>query len=428
MMTPSKYKRQYYMPPVKCMKWAEKEYVDKAPIWCSVDLRDGNQALVIPMSLEQKVEFFKLLVQIGFKEIEVGFPAASETEYEFLRTLIEQNLIPEDVTIQVLTQAREHIIRKTFEAVKGAPKAIVHVYNSTSVSQREQVFKKSKEEILKIAVDGAALLKKLADETEGNFQFEYSPESFTGTEPEYALEVCNAVLDVWQPTEDNKAIINLPVTVEHSMPHVYASQIEYMCDNLKYRENVIVSLHPHNDRGCGVADSEMGLLAGADRIEGTLFGNGERTGNVDIVTLGMNMYSQGVDPKIDFSDMVLTVGSASIKYGNFITTIVNFLIISFSIFLVVKYINKLNHPEKLKELNDKFVHSIDKKGRLKKHKKEEAPVAPVEPETKVCPYCLTEIKYKATRCPHCTSELTVGVTANESKPATDSDKDDKTAK
>ena len=291
------------MPPVKCMKWAEKEYVDKAPIWCSVDLRDGNQALVIPMSLEQKVEFFKLLVKIGFKEIEVGFPAASETEYEFLRTLIEQDLIPKDVTIQVLTQAREHIIRKTFEAVKGAPKAIVHVYNSTSVSQREQVFKKSKEEILKIAVDGAALLKKLADETEGNFQFEYRPESFTGTEPEYALEVCNAVLDVWQPTADNKAIINLPVTVEHSMPHVYASQVEYMCDNLKYRENVIVSLHPHNDRGCGVADSEMGLLAGADRIEGTLFGNGERTGNVDIVTLGMNMYSQGVDPKIDFSDM-----------------------------------------------------------------------------------------------------------------------------
>ena len=303
MMNVSKYKKQYYLPPETCMDWAKKDYIDKAPAWCSVDLRDGNQALVIPMSLEQKVEFFKLLVKIGFKEIEVGFPAASETEYEFLRTLIEQNLIPEDVTIQVLTQAREHIIRKTFEAVKGAPKAIVHVYNSTSVSQREQVFKKSKEEILKIAVDGAALLKKLADETEGNFQFEYSPESFTGTEPEYALEVCNAVLDVWQPTEDNKAIINLPVTVEHSMPHVYASQVEYMCDNLKYRENVIVSLHPHNDRGCGVADSEMGLLAGADRIEGTLFGNGERTGNVDIVTLGMNMYSQGVDPKIDFSDM-----------------------------------------------------------------------------------------------------------------------------
>ncbi|MDO5336057.1 MAG: 2-isopropylmalate synthase [Eubacteriales bacterium] len=303
MMNADKYKRQYYLPPERCMSWADKEYVDKAPIWCSVDLRDGNQALVIPMSLEQKVEFFKLLVQIGFKEIEVGFPAASETEYEFLRTLIEQNLIPEDVTIQVLTQAREHIIRKTFEAVKGAPRAIVHVYNSTSVSQREQVFRKSKEEILKIAVEGAALLKKLAQETEGNFQFEYSPESFTGTEPEYALEVCNAVLDVWQPTAENKAIINLPVTVQHSMPHIYASQIEYMCKHMKYRENVLVSLHPHNDRGCGVADAEMGLLAGADRIEGTLFGNGERTGNVDIVTLAMNMYSQGVEPGLDFSDM-----------------------------------------------------------------------------------------------------------------------------
>ena len=303
MMNYKKYVRQYFMPPVKCMKWAEKEYVEKAPIWCSVDLRDGNQALVIPMSLEQKIEFFKLLVKIGFKEIEVGFPAASETEYEFLRALIEQNLIPEDVTIQVLTQAREHIIRKTFEAVKGAPRAIIHVYNSTSLSQREQVFRKSKEEIKKIAVDGAALLKKLADETDGNFLFEYSPESFTGTEPEYALEVCNAVLDVWKPTAEQKAIINLPVTVEHSMPHVYASQIEYMCDNLNYRENVIVSLHPHNDRGCGVADSELGLLAGADRIEGTLFGNGERTGNVDIITLAMNMYAQGVNPELDFSDM-----------------------------------------------------------------------------------------------------------------------------
>ena len=303
MMNYKKYVRQYFMPPVKCMKWAEKEYVEKAPIWCSVDLRDGNQALVIPMSLEQKIEFFKLLVKIGFKEIEVGFPAASETEYEFLRALIEQNLIPEDVTIQVLTQAREHIIRKTFEAVKGAPRAIIHVYNSTSLSQREQVFRKSKEEIRKIAVDGAALLKKLADETDGNFLFEYSPESFTGTEPEYALEVCNAVLDVWKPTPDQKAIINLPVTVEHSMPHVYASQVEYMCDNLNYRENVIVSLHPHNDRGCGVADSELGLLAGADRVEGTLFGNGERTGNVDIVTVAMNMYAQGVDPELDFSDM-----------------------------------------------------------------------------------------------------------------------------
>ena len=303
MMNASKYKRQYYLPPETCMDWAKKDYIDKAPTWCSVDLRDGNQALVIPMSLEQKVEFFKLLVKIGFKEIEVGFPAASETEYTFLRTLIDRDLIPEDVTIQVLTQAREHIIRKTFEAVKGAPKAIVHVYNSTSVAQREQVFKKSKEEILKIAVDAAKLLKELAEQTEGNFQFEYSPESFTGTEPEYALEVCNAVIDVWQPTPENKCIINLPVTVEHSMPHVYASQVEYMCKHMLHRENVIVSLHPHNDRGCGVADSEMGILAGADRIEGTLFGNGERTGNVDIVTLGMNMYSQGVDPKLDFSDM-----------------------------------------------------------------------------------------------------------------------------
>ena len=303
MMNVSKYKKQYYLPPEICMDWAKKDYIDKAPAWCSVDLRDGNQALVIPMSLEQKVEFFKLLVQIGFKEIEVGFPAASETEYTFLRTLIDRKLIPEDVTIQVLTQAREHIIRKTFEAVKGAPKAIVHVYNSTSVAQREQVFKKSKEEILKIAVEGAKLLKELAEQTEGNFQFEYSPESFTGTEPEYALEVCNAVIDVWQPPPDNKCIINLPVTVEHSMPHVYASQVEYMCKHMLHRENVIVSLHPHNDRGCGVADSEMGILAGADRIEGTLFGNGERTGNVDIVTLGMNMYSQGVDPKLDFSDM-----------------------------------------------------------------------------------------------------------------------------
>ena len=303
MMNYRKYQRQYFLPPYPCMKWAEKDYVDKAPVWCSVDLRDGNQALVVPMTLEQKVGFFKLLCKVGFKEIEVGFPAASETEYEFLRTLIEQDLIPDDVTIQVLTQAREHIIRKTFAALEGAKQAIVHVYNSTSVAQREQVFHKSKEEILKIAVDGAELLKKLADETEGNFRFEYSPESFTGTEPEYALEVCHAVLDVWKPTADKKAIINLPVTVQHSMPHVYASQVEYMCENLKYRENVIVSLHPHNDRGCGVADTEMGLLAGADRVEGTLFGNGERTGNVDVVTLAMNMYSQGVDPKMDFSNM-----------------------------------------------------------------------------------------------------------------------------
>lgn len=298
-----KYQRQYFLPPVTCMDWAEKDYVDKAPVWCSVDLRDGNQALVIPMNLSQKVEFFKLLVEIGFKEIEVGFPAASETEYTFLRTLIDKDLIPDDVTIQVLTQARPHIIKKTFEAVKGAKNVIVHVYNSTSVAQREQVFKKSKEEILQIAVEGAKLLKELTEEAGENYRFEYSPESFTGTEPEYSLEVCNAVLDVWQPTSDRKVIINLPVTVQHSMPHVYASQVEYMCKNLKYRENVVVSLHPHNDRGCGVADSEMGLLAGADRIEGTLFGNGERTGNVDIVTLALNMYSQGVEPNLDFTHM-----------------------------------------------------------------------------------------------------------------------------
>ena len=308
-----KYKRQYFLPPVKCLDWAEKDYVDHAPIWCSVDLRDGNQALVIPMNLEQKIEFFKMLVKIGFKEIEVGFPAASETEYTFLRTLIEENLIPDDVTIQVLTQAREHIIKKTFEAVKGAKNVIVHVYNSTSLAQREQVFRKSKEEIKKIAVDGAVLLKELTEEADADYRFEYSPESFTGTEPEYALEVCNAVLDVWQPTADRKAIINLPVTVQHSMPHVYASQIEYMCKNLKYRDNVVVSLHPHNDRGCGVADAEMGLLAGADRIEGTLFGNGERTGNVDIVTLALNMYSQGVEPELDFTNMT----EISEKYEEF---------------------------------------------------------------------------------------------------------------
>ena len=303
MMNYKKYKRGYFMPPTKCLKWAEKEYIEKAPIWCSVDLRDGNQALIIPMSLEEKVEFFKLLVKIGFKEIEVGFPAASETEYNFLRKLIEEDLIPDDVTIQVLTQAREHIIKKTFEALDGAKKAIVHVYNSTSYAQREQVFKKSKEEILEIAVSGAKLLKDMAAETNGNFQFEYSPESFTGTEVDYALEVCNAVLDVWQPTANHKAIINLPVTVSHSMPHVYASQVEYMSDNLRYRENVILSLHPHNDRGVAIADSELGLLAGGDRIEGTLFGNGERTGNVDIITLAMNMFSQGVDPELNFENM-----------------------------------------------------------------------------------------------------------------------------
>lgn len=302
-MNYQKYQRGYFMPPEECLEWTKKEYITEAPAWCSVDLRDGNQSLIIPMSLDEKLRFFQLLVDIGFKEIEVGFPAASETEYEFLRTLIENDMIPDDVTIQVLTQAREHIIKKTFEALKGAKKAIVHLYNSTSVAQREQVFKKSKDEILKIAVDGAKLLDKLTKESGGNYRFEYSPESFTGTEVEYALEVCNAVLDVWKPTEDNKVIINLPVTVEMSLPHVYASQIEYMCKHMKYRENVIVSLHPHNDRGCAVADSELGILAGADRVEGTIFGNGERTGNVDVITLAMNMYAMGVDPKLCFDDM-----------------------------------------------------------------------------------------------------------------------------
>lgn len=299
----NKYTRQFF--PVKnpTRKWADKTYIEKAPTWCSVDLRDGNQSLIIPMSLEEKLEFFKLLVKVGFKEIEVGFPAASETEYTFLRTLIDNNMIPDDVTVQVLTQSREHIIRKTFEALKGCKNAVVHLYNSTSLAQREQVFRKSKEEIKKIATDGAELFNKIASETGADFRYEYSPESFTGTEPEYALEVCNAVLDVWKPTPDRKAIINLPVTVELSSPHVYADQVEYICDNLKYRDAVEVSLHPHNDRGCAVADCELGLLAGADRIEGTLFGNGERTGNADIVTLALNMYAQGVDPELDLSNM-----------------------------------------------------------------------------------------------------------------------------
>ena len=298
-----KYEKTYFMPPEVTYDWAKKDAIEKPPIWCSVDLRDGNQALIEPMSLEEKLEFFQMLVDVGFKEIEVGFPAASETEYQFMRTLIEKNMIPDDVTVQVLTQAREHIIKKTFEAVKGAPHAVIHLYNSTSVAQREQVFKKSKEEIKKIAIDGAELLLKLASETDGNFTFQYSPESFPGTEVDYAVEVCNAVLDVWKPTKDNKAIINIPTTVENAMPHVFACQLEYVHKHLNYRDNVILCLHPHNDRGCGVATAELGVLAGADRIEGTLFGNGERTGNVDIITMGMNMYSHGVDPGLDFSNM-----------------------------------------------------------------------------------------------------------------------------
>ena len=291
------------MPPEVTYDWAKKDAVEQPPKWCSVDLRDGNQALIEPMSLDEKLEFFQMLVDIGFKEIEVGFPAASETEYQFMRTLIEKDMIPNDVTVQVLTQAREHIIKRTFEAVKGAPHAVIHLYNSTSVAQREQVFRKDKEQVKQLAIDGAKLLLKLANETDGNFTFEYSPESFHGTEVDYAVEVCNAVLDVWQPTADNKAIINIPTTVENAMPHTFACQLEYVHKHLKHRENVVLSLHPHNDRGCGVATAELGILAGADRIEGTLFGNGERTGNVDIITLGMNMYSQGVDPGLDFSNM-----------------------------------------------------------------------------------------------------------------------------
>lgn len=284
------------------MDWADKDKIGHAPVWCSVDLRDGNQSLVEPMDAGTKTEFFRLLLDIGFKEIEVGFPAASETEYAFLRTLIEDGLIPDDVTVQVLTQAREHIIKKTFKALEGVKRAVVHVYNSTSLAQREQVFKKDRQEIKKIAVGGAEMLKELAG---GNraYRFEYSPESFTGTEPEYALEVINAVLGVWKPDGRSKPIINLPATVENASPHVYAQQVEYIRKNMDFSKDVVLSVHPHNDRGCGVAAAELALLAGADRVEGTLFGNGERTGNADLITLAMNMFSQGVDPGLDFSDM-----------------------------------------------------------------------------------------------------------------------------
>lgn len=298
-----KYKKQYFMPPHSTLQWAEQDSLTKPPIWCSVDLRDGNQALVVPMSLEEKLCFFQELVRIGFKEIEVGFPAASQTEFAFVRALIERQLIPDDVTIQVLTQAREHIVARTFEALDGVNQAIVHVYNSTSYPQREQVFRKTQQQVKEIAITGATLVQQYAKTTAGNFRFEYSPESFTATEIEYALEVCNSVLDVWRPKPDAPAIINLPATVSHSMSHVYANQVAYLCDHLDYHSAVQVSLHPHNDRGCAVADAEMGLLAGADRVEGTLFGNGERTGNVDLVTLALNLYAQGVDPGLDFSDL-----------------------------------------------------------------------------------------------------------------------------
>ena len=283
--------------------WPTKQII-KSPIWCSVDLRDGNQSLIEPMGMEKKLRFFSMLVNLGFKEIEVGFPSASDTEFSFVRELIEKKLIPNDVKIQVLTQAREHLIKRTFESVKGAENVILHLYNSTSSLQREVVFRQDKKGILKIATDGAKLVKVLADENKNtNWQFEYSPESFTGTELEYAVEVCNEVNQIWKPSKELKTIMNLPATVELASPNIYADQIEWMCRNLDQRENVLVSLHPHNDRGTGIAAAELGLMAGADRIEGTLFGNGERTGNVDIVSLALNQLTQGVDPKLDFSDI-----------------------------------------------------------------------------------------------------------------------------
>lgn len=278
--------------------------IEVAPDWCSVDLRDGNQALIEPMTPPQKLELFKLLVDVGFKEIEVGFPAASQTDFDFVRQLIDDNLIPDDVTVQVLTQAREPLIARSFEALKGAKNAIVHLYNSTSTVQREQVFKKGREEIKAIAVQGAEWVRDYAQaQNDTNWRFQYSPESFTGTEMDYAVEVCDAVINVWQPTPEKKVVINLPATVEVSTPNVYADQIEWVCDNISKRDSIRICLHTHNDRGCGVAAAELGVLAGADRIEGTLLGNGERTGNMDVVTMAMNIYSQGIDPELNFSDM-----------------------------------------------------------------------------------------------------------------------------
>ncbi len=288
---------------LKHRDWPDKNIV-KAPLWCSVDLRDGNQSLDIPMNPQQKKRMFLLLCEIGFKEIEVGFPSASQVDFDFMRVLIDEKLIPDDVTVQVLTQAREHLIRRTFEALDGVKNAIVHMYNSTSALQRDVVFNMSREDIIKIAVDGAALVKTISDDIKNpGIRFEYSPESFTGTELDYALEVSHRVMDVLSPTEDKKLILNLPATVEMSTPNIYADQIEWFCKNVKNREKVLISLHAHNDRGTAVAASELALLAGADRVEGTLFGNGERTGNLDIVTMSLNMFSQGIDPDLDFSDI-----------------------------------------------------------------------------------------------------------------------------
>ncbi|MFW5427545.1 MAG: 2-isopropylmalate synthase [Methylophagaceae bacterium] len=278
--------------------------IEHAPDWCSVDLRDGNQALIEPMNPAQKLEMFQLLVEVGFKEIEVGFPAASQTDFDFVRQLIEENLIPEDVTIQVLTQAREPLIARSFESLKGARRAIMHLYNSTSTIQREQVFKLSRDKIRTIATNGAELVRDYAKkQPDTQWQFQYSPESFTQTELDYAVEVCDAVVAIWQPTPTNKVILNLPATVEVATPNVYADQIETFNDTVAQRDCITISLHTHNDRGCGVAAAELGIMAGADRLEGTLLGNGERTGNMDIVTTAMNLYSQGIDPELDFSNM-----------------------------------------------------------------------------------------------------------------------------
>lgn len=298
-----KYQPFAFAPKMTQRTWPDKT-ITKAPIWTSVDLRDGNQALIEPMSIEQKMRFFDLLVQVGFKEIEIGFPSAAQVEYDFTRKLIEGGHVPDDVTLQVLVQAREHLIRRTFESLKGAKRAIVHVYNSTSKVQREKVYQKNYDDIIAIAVEGATLLRELAKEyPETEWIFEYSPESFSQTEVDFSVKICDEVCKVWRPDLGQKVIFNLPSTVESSTPNIYADQIEYFCQNLPMREHVIVSLHTHNDRGCAVAASELGLMAGADRIEGTLFGNGERTGNMDIMVMAMNMYSQGVDPQLDFSNM-----------------------------------------------------------------------------------------------------------------------------
>ncbi|WP_160687912.1 2-isopropylmalate synthase [Clostridium sp. C2-6-12] len=301
MLNYKKYKR-FETIKLKDRTWPDNE-ITKAPIWCSVDLRDGNQALINPMTVEEKVEFFNLLVKLGFKEIEVGFPSASQIEYDFLRKLVDENHIPDDVRVQVLTQARPHLIERTFEALKDVKQAIVHIYNSTSVLQRDVVFNMSKDEIKEIAVEGTKLVKEYVKNFDGKIFLEYSPESFTGTEVEYALEICEAVLDTWGASKDNKVIINLPSTVQMDTPNIYADQIEWMCRNFKDRERVIVSVHPHNDRGTGVADGELALLAGADRVEGTLFGNGERTGNVDMLNIAYNMFSHGVNPELNIENI-----------------------------------------------------------------------------------------------------------------------------